>query len=242
MSAPVPTEADAERNGAVPSGDAHAGRAVRGASPGTRRRVTVALADSHPLTQDTLERTLRSWPEFELGAVVADNAVIELLATSSPRVLVVDPASVGVGGEELMEAADGRSRVVIVTFDPKPDQIYEMLTRGAAGFLGKDCKKREVCDAVAGAARGDVVLGASVQPLLASELRLRRAGTREFLTGRELEVLKLMATGLNAPHIAAELEIGTATVKTHQEHLYERLGVHDGKAAVVEAMRLGLIE
>jgi two-component system nitrate/nitrite response regulator NarL len=212
------------------------------ASRETGRRVSVALADSHPLTQDTLERTLRSWPEFDLLHVVSDVAVIELLISARPSVLLVDPMSIGVSGQELLQAAEGRSRLVVITFDPKPEQVYELLTCGVVGFLGKDCRKREVCDAVAAAARGDVVIGASVQPLLARELRLRRSGAREFLTARELEVLKLMATGLNSPDIAERLEIGTATVKTHQAHIYERLEVHDGKAALVQAMRLGLIE
>lgn len=206
------------------------------------RRVTVALADSHPLTQDTLERTLRSWPEFELCAVVGDASVIELLASAPPTVLVVDPASIGLSGDELLAVAGDRSRLVVITFEPRPQQIYELLKAGVVGFLGKDCRKREACDAVAAAARGDVMLGASVQPLLARELRLRHTGANEYLTTRELEVLKLMAAGLNAPAIGAHLEIGAATVKTHQGHIYERLEVHDAKAALVQAMRLGLIE
>jgi two-component system nitrate/nitrite response regulator NarL len=225
---------------AVDPGAVTAERSV--ASLRTGRRVSVALADSHPLTQDALERTLRSWPEFDLRHVVSDTAVVEVLTSARPSVLVVDPISVGVSGQELLQAAEGHSRLVVITFDPKPEQIHELLTRGVVGFLGKDCRKREVCDAVAAAARGDVLIGASLQPLLACELRLRRTGASEFLTTRELEVLMLMATGLNAPDIAVRLEIGTATVKTHQAHVYERLEVHDGKAAVVQAMRLGLIE
>jgi len=209
---------------------------------GSRRRVSVVLADSHPLTQDTLERTLRSWPEFDLSHVVSDAAVIELLRDARPRVLVADPMSIGIRGEELLAAADGCSRLVVITSEPRPEQIYELLRGGVVGFLSKDCSKREVCDAVAAAARGDVLLGASVQPLLAQELRLRRRGASEFLTARELEVLKLMAVGLNAPAVGAQLGIGAATVKTHQGHIYERLEVHDAKSALVQAMRLGLIE
>lgn len=110
------------------------------------------------------------------------------------------------------------------------------------GCLGKDCSGREVCDALTAAARGDSVLGTSIQPILAKGRRLRRAGNREFLTDRELEVLKLMMLDLSAPEIAERLEIGTATVKTHQSHIYERLGVAGAKGALVQAMRSGLIE
>ena len=119
----------------------------------------------------------------------------------------------------------------------------KMLAAGVAGCLGKDCSAREVCHAVNAAARGDGPrLGTSIQPVLAHELRLRRAGTREFLTERELEVLKLMMEDLSAPEIGERLEIGTATVKTHQSKIYGRLGVAGGRGALVQAMRTGLIE
>lgn len=175
-------------------------------------------------------------------ASVADGSVREIVAQQAPCVLLLDPDSIGVPGQEVVEDLSHHCRIVVVRMEPRPEEIYRLLTAGAVGFLGKDCSAQEVRDAISAAARGEARIGASIQPLLADELRLRRAGTREFLTDRELEILKLMADGLTAPEIAAKLEIGTATVKTHQSNMYARFGVHDAKAAIVHAMRLKLIE
>jgi NarL family two-component system response regulator LiaR len=201
------------------------------------------LADAHPLFCEALERTVRSWPEFELLAVChGGKDVLEVLERVSPAVLLCDPRSIAVPAGELISRAGESTRLVVVTIDPSPEDVYDMLAAGVAGCLGKDCSAREVCHALNAAARGDATLGESIQPVLAQELRLRRAGTREFLTERELEVLKLMMEDLSAPEIGERLEIGTATVKTHQSHIYERLGVAGAKGALVQAMRSGLIE
>jgi DNA-binding NarL/FixJ family response regulator len=205
--------------------------------------VEVAVADGYPLFCEALERAVRSWPEFELLECCTDpELVLDLLDRVKPPVLLCDPMSLKIPVEELLEHAGEQTKVVVVTIDPQPQDVYEMLAAGVTGCLGKDCASREVCDALNAAARGDTVLGKSVQPVLAKELRLRRQSNREFLTERELEVLRLMMRDLSAPEIAEELDIGTATVKTHQSHIYERLGVAGAKGAIVQAMRSGLIE
>ena len=71
---------------------------------------------------------------------------------------------------------------------------------------------------------------------------MRREDDRPALTGREREVLELTANGRSAPQIAEQLFLSTATVKTHLQRLYEKLGVSDRAAAVAEAMRRGLLE
>ena len=77
---------------------------------------------------------------------------------------------------------------------------------------------------------------------LVSEIRLRATNDAPALTERERQVLKSIADGKSLPQIASELYLGVTTVKTHVQHLYEKLGVSDRAAAVAEAMRRGLIE
>jgi two-component system nitrate/nitrite response regulator NarL len=77
---------------------------------------------------------------------------------------------------------------------------------------------------------------------LVAEIRLRSTSDAPVLTGREREILKLIADGRSLPEIAKALILGLTTVKTHAQHLYEKLGVSDRAAAVAEAMRRGLIE
>jgi two-component system nitrate/nitrite response regulator NarL len=77
---------------------------------------------------------------------------------------------------------------------------------------------------------------------LVSEIRLRRQSDAPVLTPREQEILRMIAAGQSLPEIAKELYLGLTTVKTHVQHLYEKLGVSDRAAAVASAMRRGLIE
>lgn len=229
---------DADRDAAHHATGSSSGRRGGAAS----RRVAVAIADGHEMFRAALEQTLRSWPEFEVVATVGDASILEIVANGEAQVVLIDPSSIPVPDDELVPAMQAHSQVVVIREGPRPGEVYKLMTSGAIGFLGKDCSEQEVRDAVLAASRDESRIGTSVQPLLAGELRLRRGGADEFLTDREIEILKLMATGLSAPDIADQLSIRTPTVKTHQANIYERLGVHDGKAAVARAMRLKLIE
>jgi two-component system nitrate/nitrite response regulator NarL len=215
---------------------------TRGRRAATTQRISVVIADGHQMFRAAFEQALRSWPEFEVVATVGDSSLFEVVADKKPEVLLVDPSTIGVSGDELLAGMQARCRVVVVREGPRSAEVYRFLTSGAAAFLAKDCSEQEVRNAVLAAARAESRIGASVQPLLARELRLRRGGSSEFLTDREIEILKLMAAGLSAPDIARELGIRLPTVKTHQANIYGRLGVHDGKAAVWRGMRLKVIE
>jgi two-component system nitrate/nitrite response regulator NarL len=205
-------------------------------------RVTVLVSDAHPLYREALERTIKSWPEFALLTPNAGETLYQALERAEPRVLLIDPATAGVDRTQLLDCAPDSTRVLIITCNPVPAEIYTSLANGAAGYLGKDCPAREVCDAIAAVARGEEILGASIQPALASEIRLRAVGSGAYLTDREHEILVLIADGMSAPEIGRQLTIGTATVKTHLHHIYERLGARERAKAVATAMRRGLIE
>ena len=90
--------------------------------------------------------------------------------------------------------------------------------------------------------RGETVLGGEVQASLAEHLRRSRADARQLLTDREIAVLRLLAQGSAAGQIGLELSIGVTTVKSHLQHVYDKLGVSTGPAAVSQAIRRGLLE
>jgi len=97
-------------------------------------------------------------------------------------------------------------------------------------------------DAIAAVARGETVLAPEVQAGIAREIRLRSGDERPVLTAREREILGMTADGYSAPEIAERLTLSPTTVRTHLQHLYDKLGVSDRAAAVAEAMRRGLLE
>jgi two-component system nitrate/nitrite response regulator NarL len=120
--------------------------------------------------------------------------------------------------------------------------VYQALETGAAGFVSKEARREEIVDAVLACARGENVVPTDIAAGLVSEIRLRKQDERPVLTQREQEILRLIAAGKSLPEIAKELYLGLTTVKTHVQHLYEKLGVSDRAAAVASAMRRGLIE
>ena len=120
--------------------------------------------------------------------------------------------------------------------------VYEALQTGASGYLPKEAKRDEIVDAVLACSRGETVLPPELTAGLVSEIRVRRSNDAPALTDREREILGLIAAGKSLPEIAKELYLGVTTVKTHVQHLYEKLGVSDRAAAVAEAMRRRLIE
>jgi two-component system nitrate/nitrite response regulator NarL len=160
-------------------------------------------------------------------------------------VAVIGSALAGLSGKQVLNAVarDGlRTRVVLIAAKPEPGEVYAALAEGAAGYLTKDADARELCDAITAVARGKTVLASELQAGVAGEIRLRAPHDRPVMSERERETLTLIAEGLSAPQIGRTLHLSTATVKTHLQHIYGKLGVSERAAAVAEAMRRGLLE
>ncbi len=206
----------------------------------------VLAVDGQPLFRDAVARAISERPELELVGEAGDGrSALAAIDTERPDVAVIDGTLAGVTGKQLLHAVsrDGlRTRVVLIAERPLPGDVYAALVDGAAGYLTKDADARELCDAITAVARGRTVLAPELQAGVAAEIRLRADRDRPLMTGRERETLKLTAEGLSAPAIGRRLHLSTATVKTHLQHIYEKLGVSDRAAAVAEAMRRGLLE
>jgi two-component system nitrate/nitrite response regulator NarL len=209
-------------------------------------RVRVLAADDQPLYRDALARAIGGRPELELVGEAGDGReALDAISARSPDVALIGSTLDGLSGEQVLSAVARdrlRTRVVMMAARPDPRQVYAALAEGAAGFLTKDADARELCDAITAVARGRTVLSPDLQTCLAEEIRLRTPRERPVMSARERETLALIAEGLSAPDIARTLHLSTATVKTHLQHIYEKLGVSERAAAVAEAMRRGLLE
>jgi two-component system, NarL family, nitrate/nitrite response regulator NarL len=208
--------------------------------------VRVLAADGQPLYRDALARAIRERPELELVGQAGDGrAALEAIGTAQPDVALIDRTLTGLSGDQVLNAVarDGfRTRVVLIAAKPEPGDVYAALADGAAGYLTKDADARELCDAITAVARGKTVLASELQAGVAGEIRLRAPHDRPVMSDRERETLTLIAEGLSAPQIGRTLHLSTATVKTHLQHIYEKLGVSERAAAVAEAMRRGVLE
>jgi two-component system, NarL family, nitrate/nitrite response regulator NarL len=209
-------------------------------------RLSVYVADDHPIFREAVGRAVRARPDFELVGVAADGReTLRAIRELTPSVCVIDQQLPSLAGTEVLRAVqrdDLPTRTIILSGNHSGPLVYEAVQLGAAGFLTKAATLEVICDAIAAVGRGETVLAPEVQSELVDEMRGRSQPGRPVLSGREDEVLRLIADGFSVPQIASQLFISASTVKTHVKNLFEKLGVSDRAAAVAEAMRRGLLE
>jgi two-component system, NarL family, nitrate/nitrite response regulator NarL len=210
-------------------------------------RTRVLIAEDHPMFRDALEEAVRSRPDLELVGTAGDGRVaIEKIRRLRPEVALVDMRMPELDGSQVLNAVvrDGLpTRVLFLSTHTESAMVYDLLARGASGYLDKTSSADEVCNAIAAASRGKTVLSETIEGDVLQQIRLRGSANGDTkLTAREHEVLRLVADGLSAPDIAGRLYIEASTVKTHLQNTYEKLGVSDRAAAVAEGMRRGLLE
>jgi len=210
-------------------------------------RVSVLVADDHPLFREGIERAIRERPELELvGAAGDGREALDRIRELAPEVAVLDLRLPELDGLQVLNALtrDGlATSVLFVSASGDPELVYRAVQMGAAGYFRKEADRESILDAIAAVARGRTVIDPELQAGVFEQVRIR--GTeddRPILTAREREVLTLMAEGLTGPQIAERLIVALPTVKTYQARLYEKLGVSERAAAVAEAMRRGLLE
>lgn len=217
-----------------------------GGVPARSSRVRVMVADDHPMFRDAVVRAVRERPDFELVGVAGDGReVLDLIREHVPDVALIDVKMPELDGLAVLNAVtrDGLpTRVVLLSAYLDGATAFEAVAKGAAAFLSKEADRRRILDTVAAVARGETVIGPEVQAGLAEEIRLRGRGDQPALSPREREILRHIAGGLTAPAIGRLIHLSPATVKSHMQSLYEKLGVSDRAAAVAEAMRRGLLE
>ncbi len=139
--------------------------------------------------------------------------------------------------KQLRKRAPSTHVIVLTTYDTD-NEVLSAIEAGATGFLLKDAPREELIRAVRAAHRGESVLSPSVAGRLMG--RVRQPAT-DAISPREVEVLKLIASGASNREAAAKLFVSEATIKTHLLHVYEKLGVRDRAAAVSEAHKRHLI-
>ena len=206
--------------------------------------------------REGLRIILEDAPDIEVIGE-AENGLIatQIAETRHPDVILMDirmPLLDGIEATERIrkQATQGPRILLLTTFDT-PELVVEGMRAGAAGYLLKDCSAEELCTAVRAVARGQVLLQASsAAQLLAGLYAQESPASRNAsfpseaekigLTARELEVVRLIAQGRSNTEIAAELFVSDATVKTHINHIFSKLGARDRSQVIVKARQLGL--
>jgi len=207
--------------------------------------IRVLLVDDHPVVRQGLRALLSTQDGIDVVGEAADGeAAVAAAERLSPDVVLMDVVMPGIDGvEALRRICERRSqtRVVMLTSYADERQAMEAVDAGASGFLLKDASPRDVVAAIRAAHRGEAVLHPSVAAKLLAERR-RPPAAHADLTARELEVLRLIARGLQNKQIAAQLHLSEKTVKTHVSAILRKLGVADRTQAAMYAVRERLAE
>jgi two-component system, NarL family, nitrate/nitrite response regulator NarL len=208
--------------------------------------VTVVVVDDHPFFRDGITRGLVQTGQIKMVGEAEDGRqALEVIARERPDVALVDYQLPDLDGLAVLHALtrdEVPTRVLLLSAITDSAVVYRALEEGAAGYLSKEARRSEIVDAVMQVSRGETVVPPGVAAGLVDQIRVRSQSDVPILSDRERQVLDGFARGLSIPQVAEELIIGSSTVKTHAQRLYEKLGVSDRAAAVAEGMRRGLLE
>ncbi|MFD5554430.1 response regulator [Streptomyces sp. NPDC127068] len=215
---------------------------------GTRPLVRIVLADDETMVRTALRVILEDEPDLTVVGEARDGVeAVALVRETRPDVVLMDVRMPGIDGiratELIVAGGDAPPRVVVVTTFENDAYVYEALRAGASGFLLKRSDPEVLVQSVRLVARGDTLLfPAAVRALAGEHARTASAAPAwvSRLTGREAEVLRLMARGLNNAEIARRMEVGAATVKTHVAGVLAKTGARDRTQAVIAAYEAGL--
>ncbi len=219
--------------------------------------IRILLADDDPLVRIGLRAILDGEPDLVVVGEAADGAdAVTQVRSLTPDVVLMDVRMPGVDGiratELIVRRAPDGPRVLVVTTFENDSFVYDALRVGASGFLLKRARPEELIRAVRVIAAGDVLLfPASLRALAARHspgARHSQADRAEptarwvrLLSGREAEVLRLMAAGLTNAEIAQRLVIGVETVKTHVASVLAKVQARDRTQAVIAAYESGFV-
>jgi DNA-binding NarL/FixJ family response regulator len=213
--------------------------------------IRVLLCDDQALVRGGFRLILESREDIEVVGEAEDGrAVVELAQRVDPDVILMDVRMPNVDGVEAtrrLAARGSRARVLILTTFDLDEYVYEAIRAGASGFLLKDVQPTQLVEGIRVVAAGEALLAPSVTRRLLDRFahtlpgEARPPGELTALTERELEVLKLLASGLSNAELAEQLFLSETTVKSHISSVLRKLGLRDRVQAVVLAYEAGLV-
>jgi DNA-binding NarL/FixJ family response regulator len=211
--------------------------------------IRVLVADDQPLVRSGFRMIIEERPDLELVGEAEDGQqAIALASQLDPDVILMDirmPTLDGVQATRRLVDAGSRARILVLTTFDLDEYVYAAVNAGASGFLLKDVQPEQLVDAIRVVAAGNSLFGpAATQRLLdrfAPPPSTGAATRIEQLTGREREILKLIAQGRSNAELAQQLYLSEATIKTHVSAILRKLAVRDRVQAVIAAYEAGLV-
>jgi DNA-binding NarL/FixJ family response regulator len=204
------------------------------------KKIKVLAVDDHPLLREGIAAVINGEPDIELAAqATSGQEAIELFRVHRPDVTLMDLQMPEMNGIEAITAIRGEfpnARFIVLTTYQGDVQALRALKAGAAGYLLKNMLRKELLDTIRIVYSGK----RRIPPEIAAELADHV--TEDALTDREVEVLKLVATGHSNKVIASRINVSEATVKGHLKNILSKLGANDRTHAVTIATKRGFLD
>ena len=213
--------------------------------------VRVLIVQDHPMLASAIAAILEGESDLVVTAISHSGAdALQAAVQDKPDVVLMDyrlPDMTGPAAAGMLLIAHPTSAVVFHSADESETALLDAIDAGGSAYLTKDATPAQIVEAVRRAARGEVLIPSAlfaraiVRQRLIATGKLERERLLAVFTPRELEVLQLLAQGLDTDHMADRLGIAPHTVEWHVGHVIEKLQVHSKLQAVVAAARKGLI-
>jgi DNA-binding NarL/FixJ family response regulator len=210
--------------------------------------VRVLIADDQTLFRAGLARILEADSRVQIVGQAGDGVeAVELAARLQPDVVLMDlkmPNLDGIEATRRITAGERAVKVLLLATFQTDNHVIQALEAGASGYILKDARPDSIVTSLLAVMAGERVLASAVANRVL-EMLTGTTTSKAFydgLTGREVEILKLVAGGMVNKRIAYTLKISEKTVRNHISHIYEKLSIYDRSQAILYAVRKGLVE
>jgi len=199
----------------------------------------ILVVDDHFMVRMGLSSSLNAEEDMEVIAEAGNGAdALKAYRELRPGLVLMDVRLPGMSGPDAVAAIMREfpdARILMLSTHSGEEEIYRSLQAGARGYILKSAMREELLRAIREVRDGKRYLDPALAPLLAERV------THRSLTGRELEVLQMVAKGMGNKEIAAALNIAEVTVKLHVSHVLEKLNVKDRTEAATAALKRGIL-
>lgn len=208
----------------------------------------VIICDDQAIVRDGLEMLLKLEPDIDVVGTAEDGATaVEMVAKEKPDLILMDlkmPVMNGVEATRQIRAKYPEVKVLVLTTYDDDEWVFDAIQAGAAGYLLKDTPRDEVVKVIRGTVSGKVYLDPSVAGKVLKQVSGHQTQPATLITSklteREIEILHLLAKGLNNKDISERLFLSEGTVRNHVSTILSKLGVSDRTQAAVIALQHGL--
>ncbi len=202
-------------------------------------KIQVLVADDHVTVREGLAAIIGRQPDMQVvGEAANGREAVDLWLQHRPDVTLLDlrmPLLDGVGAMDAIRQQDASARIVVLTTFDTDNEIARAIKSGAKGYLLKDAQREELLECIRKVHGGETCIAPALVAKLAAGI------SSEALTGRELDVLTLLARGKSNKEIGANLYISETTVKSHVRSIFAKLNVLSRTEAITVASRRGLV-